>query len=62
MGYETPAHSVTDSETEPPLKLGGNQALQLSGWVAAAGIMVAIHYRDLTGKGHIVDDSKHRGQ
>ena len=57
LGYETPAHAVTDPDSQPPLKLAGQQAMHLSGWAAATGVMLALADRDSTGKGQLVDVS-----
>ena len=57
LGYETPAHAVTDPDSQPPLKLAGQQAMHLSGWAAAAGVMLALADRDSTGQGQLVDVS-----
>ena len=57
LGYETPAHAVTDPDSQPPLKLAGHQAMHLSGWAAATGVMLALADRDSTGKGQLVDVS-----
>ncbi len=57
LGYETPAHAVTDPDSQPPLKLAGQQAMHLSGWAAATGVMLALADRDSTGQGQLVDVS-----
>ena len=57
LGYETPAHAVTDPDSQPPLKLAGQQAMHLSGWTAATGAMLALAHRDSTGHGQLVDVS-----
>ncbi len=57
MGYETPAFSVTDLETQPPLHGGGSVSEYLAGWTAAASSMVALSYRDAYGAGQMVDIS-----
>ena len=57
LGYETPAHAVTDPDSQPPLKLAGQQAMHLSGWAAATGVMLALADRDSTGHGQLVDVS-----
>jgi len=57
LGFETPAHAVTEPTSQPPLKLGGYQADRLTGWVAATGAMAAILSRDRTGLGQLVDVS-----
>ena len=57
LGYETPAHAVTDPESQPPLKLAGEQAMHLSGWAAATGVMLALEHRDSSGRGQLVDVS-----
>lgn len=57
LGYETPAHAVTNPETQPPLRLAGEQASYLSAWVAATGTALALMHRDRTGKGQLVDVS-----
>ena len=61
LGYETPAHAVTDPDSQPPLKLAGQQAMHLSGWAAATGVMLALADRDSTGKGQLVDVSSMEG-
>ena len=57
LGYETPAHAVTDPDSQPPLKLAGQQAMHLSGWAAATGVMLALADRESTGQGQLVDVS-----
>ncbi len=57
LGYETPAHAITDPNAQPPLKLAGQQAMHLSGWAAATGVMLALADRDSTGRGQLVDVS-----
>ena len=61
LGYETPAHAVTDPDSQPPLKLAGQQAMHLSGWAAATGVMLALAHRDSTGKGQIGGRVQHGG-
>ncbi len=57
MGWETPAMSVTDVESEPPLKGRGNQAELLAGWMAATAAMIALYHREAYGAGQEVDVS-----
>ena len=57
VGYETPFNYVTDPESEPPVKTGGEQADLLAGWTAATATMCAVMHRELTGRGQHVDIS-----
>lgn len=53
--YLTPASAA--SSDEPPLKLGGNQALFMTGLAAAASTMAAAIWRERSGEGQQVDVS-----
>jgi CoA:oxalate CoA-transferase len=57
VGYETPFNYVTDPESEPPIKTGGEQADLLAGWTAATATMCAVMHRELTGQSQHVDIS-----
>ena len=50
-------HAITDPNAQPPLKLAGQQAMHLSGWAAATGVMLALADRDSTGRGQLIDVS-----
>ena len=55
LGYESPAFTVTDLSSQPPLKSGGYNAEYFGGWTAATACMAAITHREITGKGQMVD-------
>ena len=57
VGYETPAGSVTDLTSQPPLKSGGYQAEYQAAWTAATAAMIGLFHRDAYGEGQIVDVS-----
>ncbi len=57
LGYETPWFSVTDPESEYPLRAGGYQSEYLAGWSAALATMIAVFYKDAYGCGQMVDVS-----
>ena len=57
LGYETPWFSVTDPESEYPLRAGGYQSEYLAGWSAALASMIAVFYKDAYGCGQMVDVS-----
>ena len=42
LGYESPAFTVTDLSSQPPLKSGGYNAEYFGGWTAATACMAAI--------------------
>jgi crotonobetainyl-CoA:carnitine CoA-transferase CaiB-like acyl-CoA transferase len=59
VGYETPLMSVTDPETQPPLKGPGYQAYMVAGWMAAATTTIGLYHREVFGEGQHIDVSVH---
>ena len=57
LGFETPFNQVTDPEREPPLKAFGHQALFVTGWTAALGMLAALRRSRQTGAGTWLDVS-----
>ena len=57
LGYETPWFSVTDPESEYPLRAGGYQSEYLAGWSAALASIVAVFHKEAYGRGQMVDVS-----
>ena len=55
LGYETPAFTVTDLASQPPLKSGGYNVEYFAGWTAATASMIGIFYRDRYGSGQMID-------
>jgi benzylsuccinate CoA-transferase BbsE subunit len=48
-----------DDHTLPPVRGGGNQGYQIAAVWAALGTLLAVHSRELTGRGQVVDVSLH---
>jgi crotonobetainyl-CoA:carnitine CoA-transferase CaiB-like acyl-CoA transferase len=57
IGFETPFNQVEDPEREPPLKAAGHQALFVTGWTAALGVVAAVRLAAKTGAGAWLDVS-----
>ena len=47
--------SITGTDPKHPLKVGSSMADILAGIFAVTGILAALHHRDLTGRGQMVD-------
>lgn len=47
--------AITGFADSPPVKVGVDMADYLTGWHIALQIMIALHYRDRTGRGQVID-------